>query len=494
MNPAIETRTRAQALSQSALVWRLLLSLALIGALLLLLGVPFPAPAAAARAQADLPRRPNLVFILSDDLAQGDVGCYGQRLIRTPRLDRLAAEGTRFTQAYCGTTVCAPSRASLITGLHTGHSPIRANREIQPEGQMPLPARTTTVAQILKRAGYATACMGKWGMGMFETDGSPLRKGFDHFFGYNCQRHAHSYFPTYLYNDDQRFELPDNRDGARRIYAQNLIENDVLDWVRNQKDRPFFLFYAITLPHGNFEIDDQGIYKDQPWTEQEKNYAAMVTRLDSDVGRLLDLLKELNLDDHTLVILAGDNGSSFPPSSRLGKRFDQASNGLRGFKRELYEGGLRQAALARWPGVVPSGRVSDEPWAFWDFLPTAVELASAPLPEGFQPDGLSLVSFLKGGPAPKRDYFYWELHEGPHIQAIRFDDWKAVRNGPDKPVELYDLKADLGEKTDLAARHPDLVAKAVALMKAARTDDPNWPMVPAVRRAGPTKKNNPSAT
>ena len=316
--------------------------------------------------------KPNLIFILSDDLAQGDLGCYGQKLIETPRLDRMAREGTRYTQAYCGTSVCAPSRASLLTGLHSGHCPIRGNWEVKPEGQLPLPAQTVTVARLLQRAGYATACMGKWGMGMFDTTGSPLKQGFDHFFGYNCQRHAHSYFPTYLYRDDQRFTLPGN-DGKTvgRTYAQNLIQAEVLRWVRAQKDRPFFLFYAITLPHGRHEIDDLGIYADKPWTAQQKAYAAQVSRLDRDVGQLLDLLKELGLEEKTLVILAGDNGSSWAPDSELGRLFEQAANGLRGFKRSLYEGGLRQAAIARWPGVVPAGRVRHEPWAFWDFLPTA---------------------------------------------------------------------------------------------------------------------------
>lgn len=434
--------------------------------------------------------RPNIIFILSDDIAQGDVGCYGQKLIQTPNLDRFAAEGTRYTQGYCGTSVCAPSRSSLITGLDIGHCPVRANREMGAEGQFPLPPETITVAQILKTAGYSTACMGKWGMGMFDTTGSPFKKGFDHFYGYNCQRHAHEYFPTYLYNDDKRFTLEGNENKGRKIYAENLIADESLRWVREQATakKPFFFFYASTLPHGNFEIDNQGIYKDKPWTEQEKNYAAMVTRLDSDVGRLMALLKELKIDDNTLVMFAGDNGSSFGPNTALGKRFNQAANGLRGFKRGLYEGALRQAAFARWPGVVPAGRVSDEPWAFWDFLPTCVELAGAKMPEGFQPNGLSLVSFLKGGHAPQREYFYWELHEQLHIQAIRFGDWKAVRNGPDKPIELYDLKTDPGEKNDIAKEHPDLVAKAEAMMKKARVDDPNWPMVPGKARAGGANK------
>ena len=247
--------------------------------------------------------------------------------------------------------------------------------------------------------------------------------------------------------------------------------------MQANRSRPFFLFYAITLPHGNYEIDDQGIYKDQPWTAQQKNYAAMVTRLDTDVGRLLALVKELGLDENTLVMLAGDNGSSFQPNSELGRHFQQAANGLRGFKRELYEGGLRQAALARWPGTVPSGRVSDEPWAFWDFLPTVAELAGAKIPAECKTDGLSLVPYLKGGTAPQREYFYWELHEARRpLRAVRFGDWKAVQNGPQAALELYDLAADPSEKTNLARQKAGIVAKAAELMEAAHADDPNWPL------------------
>ncbi len=436
----------------------------------------------------EAPAKPNIIFILSDDIAQGDIGAYGQKLIQTPNLDRMASEGLRTTQAYCGTTVCAPSRTSLMTGLHMGHAPVRANREIQPEGQMPLPAETLTVAQVLKSAGYATGCVGKWGMGMFDTTGSPLKKGFDFFFGYNCQRKAHSYFPTYLYRNDQRVDLPGNDGntkvmGKGAIYAQDLIAEESLKFVREHKEKPFFLYFAATLPHGTFQINDQGIYKDKPWTDEEKNYAAMVTRLDADVGRLLGLLKELGLDEKTLVLFSGDNGSSFPAKSPLGKRFDQAANGLRGFKRALYEGALRNAGLIRWPGTVPAGGVSHEPWAFWDFLPTCAELAGAKIPEGTALDGHSLVSFLKGGKAPQREYFYWELHEGASLQAIRFGDWKAVKNGPSKPTELYDLKTDAAEANNLAAQHPDVLAKAEALMKSARKEDPNWPL----RDAAPKK-------
>jgi len=447
-----------------------------LSAILALGGLACPWVVAAQTAAAA--PRPNIIFILSDDVAQGDLGCYGQKLIKTPNLDRMAAEGTRFTQAYCGTSVCAPSRSSVMTGLHMGHCPIRANREIQPEGQMPLPEGTFTVAKLLKNEGYATAVTGKWGMGMFHTTGSPFRVGFDHFFGYNCQRHAHSYFPTYLYKDDRRFELEGNTGrGKGRTYAQELIERDTLDWVRRHQDGPFFLFYAVTLPHGRFEIDDLGQYADKDWTPLQKNYAAMVTRLDSDVGRLLGLLDELGIDRKTIVFFAGDNGSSFNPNSEIGRLFDQTMGGkLRGFKRGMYEGALRQAALVRWPGQVPAGRVSDAPWAFWDFLPTAAELAGTALPDRLKTDGLSLVSFLKGGHAPARDYFYWELHEGRSIRAVRFGDWKAVQNGPSQPIELYDLKTDVGETKDLAADRPELVAKAQRLMKEARVDDPNWPL------------------
>jgi arylsulfatase A-like enzyme len=414
--------------------------------------------------------KPNIIFILCDDLAQGDLGCYGQKLIQTPNLDRMAAEGTKFPQLYSGTSVCAPSRSSLMTGLHMGHCPIRANREIQPEGQKPLPAETTTVAQVLKSAGYATACTGKWGMGMFDTTGSPLKKGFDHFYGYNCQRHAHSYFPKYLWKDDQHIEL------EGKTYAMDLIGQETLDWVRSHASSPFFLYHAITLPHGKYEIDDLGQYADRPWTNLQKTYAAMVTRLDRDVGRLLDLLKELKVDENTLVIFSGDNGASFEPKSEVGKLFDQSMGGkLRGFKRSLYEGGLRQAGIARWPGKVPAGVTSEAPWAFWDFLPTAAELAGVELKSPH--DGHSIVELLKGGPAPKREAFYWELHEGTSLQAVRFGDWKAVRNGPAKPIEIYDLATDLAESKDLSAEKPELVAKAESLMKTLRTDHPDWPLV-----------------
>ncbi len=428
--------------------------------------------------------RPNIVFVLADDLAQGDLGCYGQKLIQTPNLDLMAIEGTRYTQAYSGTSVCAPSRSSLMTGLHMGHCPIRGNHELKTgskygAGQLPLPASTVTVAQLLQSAGYATACVGKWGMGQFDTTGSPHKKGFDHFFGYNGQVHAHSYFPTYLHDDESRIELPENNDNAKKTYAAELIQKDMLQWVSQQRSKPFFLFYATTLPHGKYEIDDLGIYAERKdWTQQERAYAAMVTRLDTDMGRLFNLLKEMQVDQNTLVIFAGDNGSSFAPDSDIGKRFDQSMGGtLRGYKRTMYEGGLRQPAIARWPGVVPAGRVSDEPWAFWDFLPTAVELAHATLPPDLHSDGISLVSYLKGSNAPTRDYFYWELHEREPKQAIRFGNWKGVRNRIGASTELYNLESDSAESHDVARQHPELVAKAEQLMDEARVENQNFPWV-----------------
>ncbi len=424
-------------------------------------------------------RKPNFIFVLSDDIAQGDLGVYGQTLIQTPRLDRMANEGTRFLQAYCGTSVCAPSRASFFTGLHTGHSPVRGNYELPPEGQLPLPADTVTIAEVAKSADYATATFGKWGMGFFDTTGSPHRQGVDHFYGYNCQRHAHSYFPTYLYDDDQPFILPGN-DGQTvgETYAQDLIQQDLIQWVREQGDQPFMLFYAITLPHGRHEIDDYGIYADQPWSEQQKAYAAQVTRIDSDMGQLVDTLLEMGIAENTLIIFSGDNGSSFNPESEIGRRFNQTMDGtLRGYKRGMYEGALRQAAFAWWPGTVPAGRVDDQPWAFWDLLPTFVELSGATPPTGYETDGHSLVDYLRGGEAPARDYFYWELHLGNRpVQAARFGPWKAVRNGIDQPIEIYDLTTDSAESTNLAPLRPDLVARAASILSTAHRPDPNWPL------------------
>lgn len=421
--------------------------------------------------------RPNVIFALADDLGRCDLGCYGQKKIRTPNIDRLAAEGTLFTQAYCGTSVCAPSRYSLMTGRHMGHAAIRANREIQPEGQMPMPAGTFTVAKLFKQAGYATACVGKWGLGMFGTTGDPLANGFDHFFGYNCQRHAHSYFPQYLYDDDRRVEL----DGKR--YAQDLIAADALKWVRQNKDKPFFLYYAFTLPHGRFETPDVAPYANESWGRGEKTYATMVTRLDSDMGRLITLLKELGLDSKTLVIFASDNGATEQTPKQDNTTFFSSAGPLRGRKRSMYEGGIRVAGIVRWPGHVPAGRTSDVQWAFYDFLPTCAELLGTKVPAEWRYDGMSMLPAWLSGAAPKREYLYWELQEPCTQQAVRFGNWKAVRPRPRAPLELYDLSSDISEEHDLAGNKPEVAARAASLIRAAHEDSPDWPTKDLARKA-----------
>ena len=344
---------------------------------------------------------------------------------------------------------------------------------------MPLPAGTLTVAQVLKDAGYATACIGKWGMGMFDTTGSPLKIGFDHFFGYNCQRHAHSYFPTYLYRDDQRFELPGNDGkGVGKTYAQNLIADETLDWVRKHKDRPFFLFYSVTLPHGRFEIDDLGHYAETDWTPQQKNYAAMVTRLDSDVGRLLDLLKELQIDDNTHRIRRGrqrllvrpdlGTGPALQPGGQRPARLQ-----TRAVRRRPAAGGHRPLA-GRGPGG-PRQRRAVGVLGFPAHRrragrrEAACQLSSRTASRSCRSS--------RAAPRPSASTSTGNCtSSSSRIQAVRFGDWKAVRNGPSSPIELYDLKTDPGETKDLAGEKPDLVARAEALMKAARTEDPNWPL------------------
>ena len=309
-----------------------------------------------------------------------------------------------------------------------------------------------------------------------------MKQGIDHFFGYNCQRHAHSYFPTYLYSNDQPIALPGN-DGRTvgKTYAQEVIQRDMIRWVKKRGKEPFFLFYAITLPHGRHEIDDFGIYEDKPWSNKEKAYAAQVTRIDSDVKELVDTLKELKIDKNTLIIFGGDNGSSFNPKSQIGKRFNQTMDGkLRGFKRGMYEGALRQASFAWWPGTVPAGRVTEEPWAYWDLMPTFVEMTGITPPKGYKTDGYSLLNFLKGGDAPKRDFFYWELHENSHgggaIRAARWGKWKAVMPRPMGKIEIYNLVNDVGETNDIADENPELVKRAKEIFSKAHKQHPVWPL------------------
>ena len=434
--------------------------------------------------------KPNIIFILCDDLGYGDLGCYGQAKIKTPNIDILSAQGMRFTNHYAGSTVCAPSRCSLMTGLHTGHCYVRGNKEIKPMGQLPLPSDTVTIGKLLKKAGYATALIGKWGMGGPGSTGIPNKQGFDYFFGYLCQRHAHNYYPEFLFRNEERVPLAGNRianprpDGAgvaaeRAQYSHDILAREALQFIDRNKDKPFFLYLAVTIPHANneagkkgMEVPDYGIYKDKDWPQAQKGHAAMITRLDRDLGRIMKTLKESGIDDKTLVLFTSDNG----PHREGGANpefFD--SNGLlRGTKRDLYEGGIRVPLLARWPGKIKPGAISHHISAFWDFLPTFAELAGIESPSNI--DGISMLpSFLdQPDKQKKHEFLYWEFHERGSKQAVRMEDFKAVRFGVSGKLELYNLKNDIGETDNAAERYPQIVTKIEDYLKTARTQSQFW--------------------
>jgi arylsulfatase A-like enzyme len=428
-------------------------------------------------------RRPNIIFILADDLGYGDLGCYGQKTIHTPRIDRMASEGMRFTQCYAGSTVCAPSRCVLMTGLHTGHCRVRGNRLI------PLEPEDVTVAEVLKDAGYRTALIGKWGLGEPDTTGVPNRQGFDYFFGYLNQRNAHNYYPEYIWKNEEKYPLEGNvcRDDIPQVsiereqYTHDLFAEDALRYVEENKDDPFFLYLAFTIPHANnergredgvgMEVPDYGPYEDRDWDIGQKGHAAMITRMDRDVGRLLDKLEELGIADNTLVIFTSDNG----PHQEGGAdpEFFDSNGVMRGIKRDLYEGGIRVPGIAWWPGEIEAGSVSREIWAFWDFMPTAAELAGAEVSGNL--DGISIVPALKGGELDREKPLYWEFHERGFSQALQWDDWKIVKPRHDKPIELYNLLNDPGETNDLADRYPDVITFARDYLVRSRTDSREWP-------------------
>jgi arylsulfatase A-like enzyme len=430
---------------------------------------------------------PNVIFILADDLGYGDPGCFGQQKIKTPSIDKLAQEGTRFTQAYAGCTVCAPSRCTLMTGLHTGHCPIRGNREIQPEGQEPMPADTFTVAHLMKRAGYTTGLIGKWGLGYPGSVSTPDKMGFDYFFGYNCQAKAHEYYPEYLWRNNDKVML------GGKSYSHDLMADDALEFVRSNKARPFFLYLAFTIPHAKLQVPDLGAYANETWPEPEKKFAAMITRMDKDIGRLMSLLRELGLDEKTLVFFASDNGAMEGAAEGKGGHkasFFQSSGPLRGVKRDMYEGGLRSPSIARWPGKIKAGATSQQVWTFWDFLPTMAELVGTPLSTKL--DGISILPALLEAKTLEHPPLYFEFHERGFTQAARMGDWKAVRLGSKKPIELYDMKTDLAEKHDVAADHPKVVQRFADFLKSARADSALWPVRenvarPAANQAAPPK-------
>jgi len=424
--------------------------------------------------------RPNVIFILADDLGYGDLGCFGQKLIKTPNIDRLAAEGMRFTQAYAGSTVCAPSRCALMTGKHTGHAFIRGNREIQPEGQTPMPTDTFTVAHLMKKAGYATGLIGKWGLGKPDSESTPDKMGFDYFYGYNCQRKAHEYYPEYLWRNGEKVML----NGT--AYSHDLMAEEALQFVRRNRERPFFLYLAFTIPHAKIQVPDLGPYESESWDPDLKKLAAMITRLDRDVGRLMTLLQELSLDEQTLVFFASDNGAA-----HMDKLFNH-SGPLRGYKRDMYEGGLRSPTIARWPGKIKAGVTSQQVWAFWDFLPTMAELAGQPAPAGL--DGVSILPALLKGNVVPHPPLYFEFHERGFTQAARIGDWKAVRLGTQQPIELYDLRTDISEERDVAAQHPKIVKQFADYLNRARTDSELWPIKETPAQKAGTAKAKDAAT
>src|SRR5574340_396236 len=412
--------------------------------------------------------RPNIILILADDLGVGDLGCYGQKILRTPNIDRLASEGTRFNSAYAGAMVCAPSRCTLMTGYHLGHATVRDNWEIYPEGQYPLAERDVTVASVLKRAGYATGICGKWGLGGPDTRSTPNKAGFDFFYGYNCQRHAHRFFTDYLWRNTERIPIPQS--AKKRVYAQDLIAEESLGFIRQNRARPFFLFCAWTLPHGPYNtgnVVSVDKYRDTGWTDGQKVYATMVDRLDADVGRVTALVKELGLDRNTLILFASDNGPGGGAANN--ERFGSQA-GLRETKGTLREGGIRVPLIARCPGKVGAGATSDFATAFWDFLPTAADLGGATAPRGI--DGISIAPTLLGRPQKPREYLYWERHSARNnlTRAVRMGNWKAYQETASGPVELYDLKSDPAEAKDVAAAHPDVAGRAAGIMKEARVD------------------------
>ena len=457
-------------------------------------------------------RPPNIVFIMADDLGYGDIGPFGQQKIHTPRLDEMARAGTRFTSFYAGSPVCAPSRSTLMTGQHTGHTPIRGNREALPFGQVALPGNAVTLAELLKAKGYATGIFGKWGLGAPGSEGIPNRQGFDEFFGYLDQRRAHFYWPEFLFHNEERVPLPNRvreeprAPGAgpaieRRVFSEDTIVGAALSFLDRHRSEPFFLYLPLTIPHAELQppqeameeylrSDGSSIFPEKPFPGPHYGaqamphaaYAAAVSRLDHDVGRILDRLKALGLDGNTLVIFTSDNGPSIEGGSD--PEFFDSNGPYRGHKRDVYEGGIREPMIALWPGRVPAGRTSDHAWAMWDVLPTLVEVAGGTPPTGI--DGLSMVSALTGkGDAPTHDHLYWEFHEEGGKQAVRRGNWKAVRldlmKNPDAPVALYDLAADPGEMRDVATRNPEIARAMKEIMVREHVDSQLFPDLNEIR-------------
>jgi len=451
-------------------------------------------------------RPPNIIFILAHDLGYGDLGCYGQTRIKTPNIDKLAAEGMRFTDFYAGSTVCAPSRCALMTGLHTGHAYVRGN------ANLPLRAQDRTVAEVLKDAGYYTALIGKWGLGDQRSSGAPQNKGFDQFVGYLDQVHAHDYYTDHLarfdpkYPDQTETLILENQAGKKGKYIPDLLSAAALNFLKiNKPDqfnhyRPFFLYFADIIPHANNEeatrsgngmqVPSDGPYSDEPWPQVEKNKAAMITRLDADVGKVMEKLKELKLDENTIVFFSSDNGPH--KEGGVDPNFFESAGPFRGIKRDLYEGGIRVPFIVRWPAAIKAGQTNDRLGAFWDLLPTVAQLAGAKYPTNL--DGISLLPAFLGQPQTNRhEFLYFEFHERGFQQAVRMGDWKAVRPQSGQRLELYNLKSDPGEKQNIADKNPAIIAQIEDYLKTARADSERFPIKPQPTDPNEEKKKPVSA-
>lgn len=439
--------------------------------------------------------KPNVIYILADDLGYGDLSCYGQRKFETPNIDEIAKEGMRFTNHYAGSTVCAPSRSALLTGQHTGNTPVRGNKAHHPEGQWPLPDGTYSLAHLFKQAGYATGAFGKWGLGYPNSSGDPVAMGFDEFFGYNCQRNAHHYYPWHLYHNNEKLVLEENAGARKGVYAPLRIHQEALKFIEDHKDQQFFMYYPSLIPHaelfapeeymkkfrGKFPPESsyegagpkhpkfrKGAYGSQP--EGHAAFAAMINLLDDQVGEIVEKLKELGISENTIIVFTSDNG----PHKEGGAdpEYFNSNGPLRGFKRDLYEGGIRVPMIAWWPGEIDAGAVSGHISAFWDMLPTFADLLGVKAPENT--DGISMLPELTGeGNQKEHAYLYWEFHELGGRQAVRMGKWKGVKYNvkkhPDKPIELYNLEKDPGETNNVAAKHPEIVSGIEDVLKTART-------------------------
>lgn len=432
--------------------------------------------------------RPNIILIMADDLGYGDLGCYGQTRIRTPNLDELAANGMRFTQYYAGNTVCAPSREALLTGRHTGHTYIRGNFLTDEREDPAMPESAVTIAEQVKEVGYRTAIIGKWGLGG-EGNG-PTAQGFDYSFGYLDQIQAHNYYPPFLYENDNKVTIEANSDGREQVYSHDLFfEKTVAFLTDSTSDRPFFLYLPYTIPHGKHVIPDDAPYSGEDWPQNFRNYAAMITLLDRDIGRIVSLVKARGLDRNTLILFTSDNGAN-----RAFAEFFKSNGPFRGYKTTLFEGGIRAPLIASWPGVIRAGSVSDKVTAAWDLLPTLCEFASVSVPSST--DGMSFRAVLLGKDQRAEDrYLYWEYYTYNYnwnkpgskmprnwldARAVRKGKWKAIMKsdhaGVAEPVQLYDLEADPGERRNVAGEHMDVTKTLFKLMiDASVADAPYFP-------------------